>query len=158
MQQVVGQLKAKVKSKEAELGRMREVIAQLKEDMELMATENAERMTRAKEREARAEARTAERASEALRVRVRLRVRANPNLNPTPNPNPNPSPLTLAPAKTLTLTGGRLGRLAARGVAPLRHRDGRGGGRRPPVGLRLHLLRARAQERRGDLLGLRLKS
>ena len=73
---MVGQLKAKVKSKEAELGRMREVIAQLKEDMELMATENAERMTRAKEREARAEARTAERASEALRVRVRLRVRA----------------------------------------------------------------------------------
>ena len=85
---MVGQLKAKVKSKEAELGRMREVIAQLKEDMELMATENAERMTRAKEREARAEARTAERASEALRVRVRLRVRANPN----PNPNPDPKP------------------------------------------------------------------
>ena len=41
------------------------MIAQLKEDMELMATENAERMTRANERAARADAKTAERASEA---------------------------------------------------------------------------------------------
>eukprot|EP00966_Prymnesium_polylepis_P218974 5067222-Prymnesium_polylepis.1 len=47
LQQHVTQLRQQVRAKERELGRMRDVISQLKEDMELVAKENAERQAKA---------------------------------------------------------------------------------------------------------------
>ena len=79
MQQLVLQLRTQVKTKERELAKMKDVIGQLKEDMDLVAAENAERQSRAAaaakrtEEKAKAE-RTADQALGERMVRLQERL------------------------------------------------------------------------------------
>ena len=84
MSQRVAQLTATVRGKERELGKLREALATLKEEMEVLVADHSERMTRVSERAARAEAKAQAKAkSKAAFARGRGLAASRPLAVPT---------------------------------------------------------------------------